>query len=557
MKKIVFLTALLTVLLMAFGSAGAENVCPGNETGEHYWEYVPVSPGDCVAVCEFCGSEKNTFPFHWSFCTNEDPTTCSLCGTTGLHYDEDPTVYNPETETIYVFHDGGGDLYYVDRGDCHEVLCDNCDVSFVQAHYVSCERPDYCDSCGELDHELEPDKMWHSDEEYVDLGEQHALECKICGYQNPEWKSEHWRACTDSTNVCSECGISGINDDLLNKAHFNWEFVDLGTQHQWRCKDCGQEEAPDDHWGICSDKSLCLTCNMKVQIAPENLEHDLKYVDRGRTHRQECTRCDYVTEEEDHVGFCVSKNECFRCGATIPPVDDDHLWHRGEDIDWKITDTTCEEYCTACGHSWGVYEHAALCTTPTLCDYCGSTIPPVDIDHTWHLNIHIDWKITDTTCQWHCNACDYETPVRQHAVLCTDPSVCQYCGKEDMRIDPLDYRHPSPVENITWTTTGHNFDCPTCGAHVRNRAHQFAGGVCTTCGYVEGTPPALPVILPGDASGDGEVDIFDALAVLQYAVGWDTELAPDAADVNDDGAVDIFDALLILQYAVGWDVELK
>jgi len=71
--------------------------------------------------------------------------------------------------------------------------------------------------------------------------------------------------------------------------------------------------------------------------------------------------------------------------------------------------------------------------------------------------------------------------------------------------------------------------------------------------YGEFAPP----VLPGDSTGDGNVDIFDALAILQFAVGWDVELNEEAGDVDDDGKCDVFDALLILQYSVGWDVELK
>ena len=62
--------------------------------------------------------------------------------------------------------------------------------------------------------------------------------------------------------------------------------------------------------------------------------------------------------------------------------------------------------------------------------------------------------------------------------------------------------------------------------------------------------------LSGDANGDGMVDLFDALAILKYDVGWDADVNLINADVNGDGAVDLFDALLILQYDVGWDVEL-
>lgn len=60
----------------------------------------------------------------------------------------------------------------------------------------------------------------------------------------------------------------------------------------------------------------------------------------------------------------------------------------------------------------------------------------------------------------------------------------------------------------------------------------------------------------GDADGSGEVDIMDALAILQYAVGWDVAMNLSSADVNADNAVDIMDALAILQYTVGWNVEL-
>ena len=66
-----------------------------------------------------------------------------------------------------------------------------------------------------------------------------------------------------------------------------------------------------------------------------------------------------------------------------------------------------------------------------------------------------------------------------------------------------------------------------------------------------------PVRIPGDANGDGEADIMDALLILQHSVGWSVAIDTDAADVNASGTADIMDALLILQYSVGWDVELK
>lgn len=70
-------------------------------------------------------------------------------------------------------------------------------------------------------------------------------------------------------------------------------------------------------------------------------------------------------------------------------------------------------------------------------------------------------------------------------------------------------------------------------------------------------PPEEGKRVPGDADGDGMVNIMDALAILQYDVGWEVNIHIDNADVDGSGSVDIMDALAILQYDVGWEVELQ
>ena len=57
---------------------------------------------------------------------------------------------------------------------------------------------------------------------------------------------------------------------------------------------------------------------------------------------------------------------------------------------------------------------------------------------------------------------------------------------------------------------------------------------------------------PGDANGDGTVDVTDALLVLRYAMGLvNTIPGMSACDVNGDGVVDMTDALVILRIAMG------
>ena len=67
----------------------------------------------------------------------------------------------------------------------------------------------------------------------------------------------------------------------------------------------------------------------------------------------------------------------------------------------------------------------------------------------------------------------------------------------------------------------------------------------------------VPPAIPGDTSGDGVVDIMDALLILQYSVDRNVTLNLESADVDGSDTVDIMDALLILQYDAGWNVTLE
>ena len=62
-------------------------------------------------------------------------------------------------------------------------------------------------------------------------------------------------------------------------------------------------------------------------------------------------------------------------------------------------------------------------------------------------------------------------------------------------------------------------------------------------------------VLLGDVNGDDNINIFDALMILQHIKG-DIDLSDvPAADVNGDGNINIFDALMILQHIKG-DIDL-
>jgi hypothetical protein len=78
-------------------------------------------------------------------------------------------------------------------------------------------------------------------------------------------------------------------------------------------------------------------------------------------------------------------------------------------------------------------------------------------------------------------------------------------------------------------------------------AFEYYGGGMTT-------PPGTG--MTGDANGNGEVDIIDALLVAQYYVSLNpANFNPAHADVDCDDSIDIVDALLIAQYYVGLITE--
>lgn len=67
--------------------------------------------------------------------------------------------------------------------------------------------------------------------------------------------------------------------------------------------------------------------------------------------------------------------------------------------------------------------------------------------------------------------------------------------------------------------------------------------------------PSAPVVLNfvpyilGDPDGSGEIDIFDALSIIDYYLdGTLNGFNLKAADFNGDGEIDIFDALDIIDY---------
>ena len=70
------------------------------------------------------------------------------------------------------------------------------------------------------------------------------------------------------------------------------------------------------------------------------------------------------------------------------------------------------------------------------------------------------------------------------------------------------------------------------------------------------TADMITPLSPGDADGDGKVNVRDLGLLQQHLNGWDVDIHTSACDVNGDGKANVRDLGLLQQHLNGWDVEL-
>ena len=106
--------------------------------------------------------------------------------------------------------------------------------------------------------------------------------------------------------------------------------------------------------------------------------------------------------------------------------------------------------------------------------------------------------------------------------------------------------HDDAEEGTTSVTLAYDADS-TYNADLDNVAFLVRNGAVTVQNR-----------LPGDANGDGSVDLKDAAVLRRFlAGGWNVTLIEKNADVNGDGTVTLKDVTLITRYlAGGWGVIL-
>ena len=81
--------------------------------------------------------------------------------------------------------------------------------------------------------------------------------------------------------------------------------------------------------------------------------------------------------------------------------------------------------------------------------------------------------------------------------------------------------------------------------------HTYENGICTGCGAKE------PVShIPGDITGDGDLNNKDVTRLFKYLSGYDVEVDEAALDINGDGEIDNKDLTRLFRYLSGHDVTI-
>lgn len=310
--------------------------------------------------------------------------------------------------------------------------------------------------------------------EYVDMGKNHQAVCKDCGDEGGS--GQHTVYCTDP-DYCTVCELSLSDFPVVSMIHKGSVVCLNALEHQWQCSVCDYAHEVGAHYGYCYAPDTCDYCKATgVTIQEDKLRHSYVYVDQGAQHQQQCENCDWVGIYLDHQVYCDSDGTCQKCGATGLQLPAEDMKHQ---MQWVNLGSTHQRQCKNCDYALEPAEHDVNCTAPDKCSKCGATgltVAPENMRHS------LQWVDLGSTHQRQCTDCDYALEPAAHVVNCTAPQKCTKCGAAGLTVAQEDMRH-----SLQWVDIGeqHQQQCESC-EYVRHQGNHVVfcheQGVCGQCG---------------------------------------------------------------------------
>ncbi|MDD6062000.1 MAG: S8 family serine peptidase [Oscillospiraceae bacterium] len=196
---------------------------------------------------------------------------------------------------------------------------------------------------------------------------------------------------------------------------------------------------------------------------------------------------------------------------------------------------------------YGVYQYASqsIDVTPDMCSGYDMSVPGTQTVTVDTGVVQLDYTITVFTITAQC----LQPEIEIGQVSCIQTEFTPYVAEK---------------REILWTSS--DPDIATVDAY--GRVTGIAPGTVEITAQVKGSEAVASctvrvkerqsVYMPGDADGDGEVDLVDVAMIRRYlAGGWNAVIDLQNADVNGDGSVDLRDCVTLERYlAGGWNISL-
>ncbi len=493
----------------------------------------------CDGVCNLCGAIRGTEGHIYD---NAVDTSCNTCGSVReLKYifsdssatvnienggERDRFLFTPEYSGYYNFYsDTGSDtygyVYNVDGGclwsDDDGGVDNNFRIYFYAEAGVTYElRAGFWSSNGTGTFEV-----------YLALGE--LVEPDVCEH-------EYDNACDAECNLCGE--YRGVGDHV-----YSYEC-------DATCNVCGDfREAAHVYDNACD--ADCYWCGEMREAADHVYDNICD---------EDCNECGVIREAE-HKYDNACDASCNLCGAIRGVAD--HLY-----------DNACDTGCNVCGATRTVGDHVYGSKYDADCNECGAIreIPaPVvfsvesataRIGDTFDVSIRLDKNSGLTGFRFNVEYDD--TKIELIGAVAGSAFASATFGPIQSPFNVLWIDAISPENTANGEIVVLTFrvkEGATLGdseIRVVPYTNDVLDGDLNVAPFetVSGTV-TLTDGTPGDANGDGNVNMQDLGLLMQYLNGWDVTVDTAVLDVNNDGKVNNRDMALIQRYLNGWDITLQ